>query len=227
MWAFARCGAGGCNACRHRGCTEGFPSRAPLPWGRAGLPGHTGSTGSISAMQQAPASSPAVGSRASPSAQPPAPVPDPGWRSSAWHSQTRSLPAASACAHSSASSAPGSPQARAAPRPPTQRLPHPPACQALRCSAHICGITWVQPSWRAVRRLRPRGSRRGERLLVQWAPAFSIHVLMNHLTKMQPNSRRICSEQCGFVEGTAALCFPRQDPSSAAKLLCASQEPER
>lgn len=36
---------------------------------------------------------------------------------------------------------------------------------------------------------------------------------------MQPNSRRICSEQCGFVEGTAALCFPRQDPSSAAKLL--------
>lgn len=50
---------------------------------------------------------------------------------------------------------------------------------------------------------------------------------MNHLTKMQPNSRRICSEQCGFVEGTAALRFPRQDPSSAAKLLCASQEPER
>lgn len=54
----------------------------------------------------------------------------------------------------------------------------------------------------------------GEWLLVQWAPAFSIHVLMNHLTKMQPDSGWICSEQCGFVEGTTALCFPRQDPAA-------------
>lgn len=100
-------------------------------------------------------------------------------------------------------------------------------CQALHCSTRICGATWAQACWRAVHRPRPRGSRHGERLLVQWAPAFSIHVLMNHLTKMQPNSRRICSEQCGFVEGTAVLRFPRQDPSSAAKLLRASQEPAR
>lgn len=101
------------------------------------------------------------------------------------------------------------------------------ACQALHRSTHIRSGTWAQPRWRAVHPPRPRGSRRGERLLVQWAPAFSIHVLMNHLTKMQPNSRRICSEQCGFVEGTAALRFPRQDPSSAAKLLRASQDPAR
>lgn len=163
----------------------------------------------------------------SPLAQPPAPIPASRWRSSAWRAPARSLPAASAGARSSASSAPGSPQARAAPHPPTQRLPRPPACQTLRCSARVCGVTWVQPTRRAARRLWPRGSRRREWLLVQWAPAFSIHVLMNHLTKMQPNSRRICSEQCGFVEGMAALRFPRQDPNGAAKLLCASQEPAR
>lgn len=85
----------------------------------------------------------------------------------------------------------------------------------------LCSV----PRWRRAhpesrsRALPAVQCRRGGRLLVQWAPAVSIHVLMNHLTKMQPNSRRICSEQCGFVEGTAALCFPRQDPSSAAKLL--------
>lgn len=77
-----------------------------------------------------------------------------------------------------------------------------PVCQAL----HTTSVTRVQP----VPALRLPC---GEWLLVQWAPAFSIHVLMNHLTKMQPDSGWICSEQCGFVEGTTALCFPRQDPA--------------
>lgn len=75
-----------------------------------------------------------------------------------------------------------------------------PVCQALRATS----VTQVQPvpaPWLPC----------GEWLLVQWAPAFSIHVLMNHLTKMQPDSGWICSEQCGFVEGTTALRFPRQD----------------
>lgn len=44
--------------------------------------------------------------------------------------------------------------------------------------------------------------------------SLSIHVLMNHLTKMQPDSVWICSEQCGFVEGMTVLCFPRQDPAA-------------
>lgn len=78
-----------------------------------------------------------------------------------------------------------------------------PVCQAL----HATRVTRVQPvpaPWLPC----------GEWLLVQWAPAFSIHVLMNHLTKMQPDSGWICSEQCGFVEGTTALRFPRQDPAA-------------
>ena len=169
MWALTRCRPEGCNAYQYQGCTEGFPSPAPLPWGRARLPWHTGSTRSILAMQEAPASWPAVGSRASPSAQPPIPVPNPGCRSSACHVQTQSLPAASAC--SSASSMPGSPLAQATPRPPTQLL-RAPTCQALRCSAHTCGVTWVQPSWRARTRLRCSGSKRRERLLVQGLQPF-------------------------------------------------------
>lgn len=78
-----------------------------------------------------------------------------------------------------------------------------PVCQAL----HATSVTRVRP-------LPALWLPCGEWLLVQWAPAFSIHVLMNHLTKMQPDSGWICSEQCGFVEGTTALCFPRQDPAA-------------
>lgn len=52
-----------------------------------------------------------------------------------------------------------------------------------------------------------------------WAQALPIHVLLNHLKKMHPDPGRICREQCGFVERTAALHFLRQDcdqrPSSA------------
>lgn len=82
-------------------------------------------------------------------------------------------------------------------QPPRPRVPSP-ACHQCNSSATSAGP--VAPC--------------GEWLLVQWAPAFSIHVLMNHLTKMQPDSGWICSEQCGFVEGTTALCFPRQDPAA-------------
>lgn len=144
-----------------------------------------------------------------------APVPIPGWTSSTRHTLPWSLPpdlCLLLCLHLTAGTGRPSPSGCLVPPGPPQ--------------LHVCGRTWVQWSRKAAHQLRPRCSRRGEWLLVQWAPAFSIHVLMNHLTKMQPNSRRICSEQCGFVEGTAALRFPRQDPSSSAKLLCASQEPE-
>lgn len=90
----------------------------------------------------------------------------------------------------------GSPQAQPA-RPRSHRISQSPA-------PHTARVTRVQPVPAPVRGW----------LLLQWAPAFSIHVLMNHLTKMQPDSGWICSEQCGFVEGTTALCFPRQDPAA-------------
>lgn len=102
--------------------------------------------------------------------------------------------------HSSVSSVLGSAHTHRPPLAPAATTS--PVCPALQA----WGVTRVQPvpaPWLLC----------GEWLLVQWAPAFSIHVLMNHLTKMQPDSGWICSEQCGFVEGTTVLCFPRQDPA--------------
>lgn len=190
-----------------------FPPVLPS-WGRAG---HTGSTAAprpcrkpqraagqaLGAAPPTQAGAAPLGKRPLRPCPPPAPAPAP-------------LPAARL--RHRRHGLPLSPQPSAAA---SSHVPAPsPLCARLRRNL---GATELESGVR----LWPRGSRRGERLLVQWAPAFSIHVLMNHLTKMQPNSRRICSEQCGFVEGTAALRFPRQDPSSAAKLLRASQKPER